>query len=98
MSEKKDRTLEYATRALIGGTVGGGAAAMLYSEMKDEREERRKKASRKDFSIPIRPDHGNQMLGDLGKENNPGYSLYGRMKGLAEIRGLELGIRRSLVD
>ena len=36
MSEKKDRTLEYATRALIGGTVGGGAAAMLYSEMKDE--------------------------------------------------------------
>lgn len=44
MSDKKDRTLEYATRALIGGTVGGGAAAMLYSEMKDEREERRKKA------------------------------------------------------
>ena len=63
-----------------------------------QEEERRKKASRKDFSIPIRPDHGNQMLGDLGKENNPGYSLYGRMKGLAEIRGLELGIRRSLVD
>ena len=63
-----------------------------------QEEERRKKAGRKDFSIPIRPDHGNQMLGDLGKENNPGYSLYGRMKGLAEIRGLELGIRRSLVD
>ena len=63
-----------------------------------QEEERRKKIGRKDFSIPIRPDHGNQMLGDLGKENNPGYSLYGRMKGLAEIRGLELGIRRSLVD
>lgn len=63
-----------------------------------QEEERRKKAGRKDFSIPIRPDHGNQMLGDLGKDNNPGYSLYGRMKGLAEIRGLELGIRRSLVD
>ncbi len=63
-----------------------------------QEEERRKKVGRKDFSIPIRPDHGNQMLGDLGKDNNPGYSLYGRMKGLAEIRGLELGIRRSLVD
>ena len=63
-----------------------------------QEEERRKKAGRKDFSIPIRPDHGNQMLGDLGKDNNPCYSLYGRMKGLAEIRGLELGIRRSLVD
>jgi len=59
-------------------------------------EERRKSEGREDFSIPVRPDHGNQMLGDIGQENNPGYSLYGRMKGLAEIRGLELGIRRSL--
>lgn len=44
MSEEKDRTLEYATRALIAGTVGGGAAKMLYDEMRDERAERRKKA------------------------------------------------------
>ena len=43
MSEEKDRTLEYATRALIAGTVGGGAAKMLYDEMRDERAERRKK-------------------------------------------------------
>ncbi len=61
-----------------------------------EEEERRKAEGRGDFSIPVRPDHGNQMLGDIGQDNNPGYSLYGRMKGLAEIRGLELGIRRSL--
>ncbi|MCW3804897.1 mannonate dehydratase [Plebeiibacterium marinum] len=59
-------------------------------------EDRRKAEGRGDFSIPVRPDHGNQMLGDIGQQNNPGYSLYGRMKGLAEIRGLELGIRRSL--
>jgi mannonate dehydratase len=44
------------------------------------------------FCLPVRPDHGHQMLGDMGKENYPGYSLYGRMKNLAEIKGLTLGI------
>lgn len=43
--------------------------------------------------VPVRPDHGNQMLGDLGKKNYPGYSLYGRMKGLANIKGMEYSIR-----
>jgi mannonate dehydratase len=46
--------------------------------------------------IPLRPDHGAQLLGDLQETNYPGYSLYGRMRSLAEIRGLEAGIRRSL--
>ncbi len=91
---KRDTDYNFREDYLFEGDVD------IYAVLKAivEEEERRKKEGRKDFSIPVRPDHGNQMLGDIGQDNNPGYSLYGRMKGLAEIRGLELGIRRSLLN
>jgi mannonate dehydratase len=63
-----------------------------------EEEAQRRRATRPDHEISVRPDHGHLLADDIGKRVNPGYSLVGRLKGLAELRGVMQGLKHAIPE
>jgi mannonate dehydratase len=82
----------YEDNHLEGSTDMYAVMKALVLEQKKRRE-----AGRTDLAIPMRPDHGHKLLDDYNYNTFPGYSVIGRLKGLAELRGLELGVKRSIL-
>ena len=89
-TKREENPNTFHEAAHLGGDVDMFAVIKAIAE-----EEHRRKAAGQEDLIPMRPDHGHQMLDDLRKKTNPGYSAIGRLKGLAEIRGVELAIHRA---
>ena len=89
-TEREDDPMSFHEAGHAGGDVD--MVAVIAALVTEERRRARDGGPR----IPLRPDHGHQLLDDQLRESNPGYSLIGRLKGLAEIRGIELAVRRLL--
>ena len=89
-TQREENPLSFHEADHTGGDVD--MVAVIAALVGEERRREREGGPR----IPMRPDHGHQILDDQHRRSNPGYSLIGRLKGLAELRGIELAVRRML--
>ncbi|MBA5762849.1 mannonate dehydratase [Vibrio sp. 404] len=89
-TQREENQLSFHEAAHLEGDVDMYGVVMAILE-----EEQRREETGDLRKIPMRPDHGHQMLDDLKKKTNPGYSAIGRLKGLAEVRGLEMALKRA---
>jgi mannonate dehydratase len=80
------------------GHIHGDVNMYRVMKMLIEEQQRRTKEGRRDIRMPLRADHGIKMLDDFNRASNPGYPLAGRMRGLAELTGLEMGIENAIKE
>lgn len=92
-TRREDNPASFHEAPHLGGDVD--MVAVINVILAEEQRRRHAGVSR---AIPMRPDHGHQMLDDLQKKTNPGYSAIGRLKGLAELRGVELALRQTFFN
>ena len=92
VTREADGSFHEAEHLRGSSDMAGVICALLREEI------RRKNQNRPDYEIPMRPDHGHLLADDILRQMNPGYSLVGRLKGLAELRGVMLGLRYGIPE
>jgi len=92
VTRERDGSFHEAEHLAGSSDMVGVIRAML------EEEAQRRRAARPDHEIPMRPDHGHLLADDIEKKINPGYSLVGRLKGLAELRGVMQGLKHAIPE
>jgi len=92
VTREPDGSFHEAEHLAGSSDIVGVIRAMMHEEL------RRRRAGRPDHEIPVRPDHGHLLADDIGKKVNPGYSLVGRLKGLAELRGVMQGLKYAIPE